>query len=106
MKSGIHPTYHPKAKVKCACGATYDHFRKYGTKPLFEIGKFKADWFKGYRNWKNDQYSKNKPNVFKYCKSLLKCKLIECTANLRVDNFKHEYKDKIEGLKDENTTSN
>ncbi len=24
MKSGIHPNYHPKAKVKCACGATYE----------------------------------------------------------------------------------
>ena len=24
MKSGIHPTYYPKAKVKCACGATYE----------------------------------------------------------------------------------
>lgn len=24
MKSGIHPTYHPKAKVKCACGATFE----------------------------------------------------------------------------------
>lgn len=24
MKSGIHPNYHPKAKVKCACGAIYE----------------------------------------------------------------------------------
>ena len=24
MKSGIHPNYNPKAKVKCACGATYE----------------------------------------------------------------------------------
>jgi len=23
MKSGIHPTYHNKANVKCACGASY-----------------------------------------------------------------------------------
>ena len=24
MKQGIHPTYHTKAKITCACGATYD----------------------------------------------------------------------------------
>ncbi|MFC1734233.1 50S ribosomal protein L31, partial [candidate division KSB1 bacterium] len=24
MKTDIHPTYHPKAKVKCACGATFE----------------------------------------------------------------------------------
>lgn len=23
MKSGIHPTYFPEAKIVCACGATY-----------------------------------------------------------------------------------
>lgn len=23
MKTGIHPTYHSKANVKCACGATF-----------------------------------------------------------------------------------
>ncbi len=23
MKTDIHPTYYPKAKVKCACGATF-----------------------------------------------------------------------------------
>ncbi|MBI3274196.1 MAG: 50S ribosomal protein L31 [Candidatus Colwellbacteria bacterium] len=23
MKSGIHPTYYPKSKVKCACGNTW-----------------------------------------------------------------------------------
>lgn len=23
MKSGIHPTYYPKAKVKCACGNSF-----------------------------------------------------------------------------------
>ncbi|MDO8429751.1 MAG: 50S ribosomal protein L31 [bacterium] len=24
MKSDIHPTYYPKAKVKCACGAVFE----------------------------------------------------------------------------------
>ncbi len=24
MKDGIHPTYHTKAKISCACGASYD----------------------------------------------------------------------------------
>ncbi len=24
MKDGIHPTYHPKVKASCACGATYE----------------------------------------------------------------------------------
>ncbi|MAF20185.1 MAG: 50S ribosomal protein L31 [Parcubacteria group bacterium] len=24
MKKKIHPTYYPKAKVKCACGATFE----------------------------------------------------------------------------------
>lgn len=24
MKKGIHPTYYPKAKVTCGCGATYE----------------------------------------------------------------------------------
>jgi len=24
MKQGIHPTYHTKAKLSCACGASYD----------------------------------------------------------------------------------
>ncbi|MDP3729705.1 MAG: 50S ribosomal protein L31 [bacterium] len=24
MKQDIHPTYYPKAKVTCACGATYE----------------------------------------------------------------------------------
>ena len=24
MKSDIHPTYYPKAKVKCACGAKFE----------------------------------------------------------------------------------
>lgn len=24
MKAGIHPTYHAKAKISCACGASYD----------------------------------------------------------------------------------
>ena len=31
MKTGIHPTYFPKAKVKCACGA------------IFEVGSTKAE---------------------------------------------------------------
>ena len=24
MKENIHPTYYPKAKISCACGAKYD----------------------------------------------------------------------------------
>lgn len=34
MKSDIHPTYYPKAKVHCACGA---HFEVGSTKPEINV---------------------------------------------------------------------
>jgi len=34
MKTDIHPTYYPKAKVKCACGAV---FEVGSTKPELEV---------------------------------------------------------------------
>ncbi len=34
MKQDIHPTYHPKAKVRCACGA---HFEVGSTKPEINV---------------------------------------------------------------------
>jgi len=82
-----------------ASNDTHDHTNGMFVQPIFKMGKFKINWFSGYRSWKRYQSKDSNPNIVKYYAEYVKLKRKELTAKYVWDWHCKKYSDKIEGLK-------
>jgi hypothetical protein len=97
----LYSVLHQGALLKyyTASHDVFDHKKGYFCKPLIKIGKFKINWFSGYRTWKNNQPKDSKPNIFKYYTKYWELQNVERKAKFYIDFLEKDYGDKIEGLK-------